>query len=341
MSERTKGKRRVKTHEVPQLAKINEDFKAGHLNYEQAYALVKDLRDKQALKLFGRQEKPITLAENLKLLDSYWEADYQFRDVVAPEAMRHDLIKSLGVIGSMSLYTATQAQLVTCLSKSGLPANSRRRVILRLNQLLKFARREFTLKMPKEEYLDIKYLNIAEVRQVASHVGGEDGDLILLAFATGCRLGELFGLTEKSVKPTKGRFTHLYIGSQIRKNSEKALPKNRRSRTTLMLPIGDAPLQRWLQLSTAERPKRTKLFNEVVYKACVKLWPTKTDKHVCFHDLRHSFACEMGRQGRSINEIAQMLGNSPEVCRKYYTGVGLTDENLEALDERLANSFKD
>lgn len=331
------GKRKAKVHKCPELDEINRAYKQGALNLAEASALARDLRDREARRLFGNKQKPITLAENRKLLADYWDRDYQFRDVVAPEMMRYDLERALGFIGTLSLYTCTQGELVAKLNKEGLKSNSRRRVVLRLNQLLKFAKRDFTLKMPRQEFLEIKYLNLDEARELGVHLGGIDGHLVILAFSTGCRLGELYALRDASLLAPKGKYAELLIDSQIRKDGTRALPKNRKPRTTKVLPYANEALKAWL--STAERPPRNRPYNEIVKNACKRLWKEKPHKHITFHDLRHSFALEMRRLGESVSSVANLLGNAVQVCETYYTGHGMADESLEALDERLSRIF--
>ncbi len=340
LREREDGKRKVKTLDIPELDRINQDFKAGVIRFEQAAALVRDLKDKQTKVLFRNQDKPITHSENIALLESYWAKDYQFREIVAKEDRKADLLKALGVIGDLSLYTAGQEQLVAKINKAGLPNNLRRRRIARLNQLLVFARRDFTIAMPEEDLIEIKYLTFEETAKLADFVGGIDGHMILIAAASGCRIGEIFAITPSSIIGSNEEYANLFVGTQIRKNrknapSKKALPKNKEPRHTLVFPLGVESLQIWANIAKEDRPSRTRVYSEIVMDACRKLWPKNTDKHITFRDLRHGFAKEMRRLGYTIDEIAACLGNAPEVCRKYYAGAAFTSENIAALARRL------
>lgn len=327
---RQNGKQTCKSLKSPELTKINADYKGGILAYEEAFALVSDLRKKMVAKEGGL--KPITHAENQKLLSSYWKQDYQFRDVVDSNTMWHDLNRALRVIGNLSLYTCDQTELQAKIQKSGLPPNRRRRVILRLNQLLRFAGRGFKLKLPRKEFLEVKYLTADEVRRLADKLGGLNGHLVTLAFATGCRQGELFAITEANDRI-------IYINSQIKRDGKRTQTKTRNSRKIRMLPYGDKALKVWLSIPISQRP-RGRQYSAIVKAACKRLWKNNPEKHITFHDLRHSFAIEMLRLGESFDTIAQLLGDSVAVCQAYYTGFSMADQSLDALDERLKKAFK-
>lgn len=328
--ERKDGKRKQSTVASKELDRVNADYQAGTLPFESALALVRDIRDRIATKERGHRQKPITLQENLRLLDAYWKAEYQYRDLADPETMRYDLMRALRVVGSISLLTADDIQIYERIKKSGLAKNGQRRITLRLNQLLRFAGRPFRLRMPREDFLNVRYLNTAEVFRLADHLGGIARDLVLVAFSTGARLGEIFAITPTAIND-KG---HVYISSQIKRDGSKSLPKTRRTRQVKTLLYGVESLKAWAALPMNQR-QRQRHWNEVVKKACRELWPDDKEKHCHFHDLRHSFAIEMCRLGQPVDRIAKLLGNSTAVCEKYYTGFSVKKESLEALDAEI------
>src|SRR5687767_4966854 len=142
---RQDGRRRIKTLDLPEVDLINERYRDGTLSFINANALIRDLRDRLLKQERGNVHKPVTLAENLALLESYWKRDYLFRDVVDRKTMRWDLERALRAIGNVPLLTADQATLQAKVVESKLRTNAKRRVISRLNQLLRFAGRPFKL----------------------------------------------------------------------------------------------------------------------------------------------------------------------------------------------------
>lgn len=310
---------------------INQALEDRVHSYEEAYAQARVVTDRLIKRELGHKAKPITLSENLKLLKSYWDKEYSDRDNADPKSMWNKLNAALRIIGDTSLLTATKEELYEKIKDSGLEANKRRAVIARLNQLLKFAGR-FKLKAPKQEFPEIRYLSEKQVLALSASLKGTDRDLVLLAFATGCRLGELFAINETTIKPN-GK---IWVGYQILRSGKKALPKNRKQRSVFCLEVGRDALKRWLKVPLAERLTiRNRKYAEIVHNACKALWPKQPDKHVSFHDLRHSFAAEMLRLGESVSVVAQLLGDSVQVCQMYYSGFSMHDESMDALVQRM------
>ncbi len=335
--ERENGKRKAKALEIPELELVNKRYLDGTLAFEEALALVSKLREKEAKKVNGPKHKPVTNSENQKLLRRYWDQEYTYRELIAPTAMWNDLTRAIRCLGDTPLLTVGQKELHVKINSLGYPPNKRRRVISRINQLLKFAGRDFHVRLPKQEFLEIKYLTLKEVQQLADSLGEMDKHLTLLAFATGCRVGELFGITQESIK--RPRIIH--IGHQIRKDGTKGNTKNGKARNIRMLEIGEKSLAYWLKVPMAERlAHRNRRLSEIIKDKSKEIWKQNPDKHVKFHDLRHSYAIEMLRQLAPLTQVAQLLGDSLQVCQTYYTGFSMVDESLDALDERLTKQFK-
>lgn len=329
------GRRVQTTCASDELDRVNRDFQTGVLPFESAYALVDSLRKRLQEK--SARRKPLTNQENQKLLDAYWRKEYAHRDLEDPEAMRADLNRALKVLGNLPLYTAEESDIYQKIQKSGLDRNGRRRVMLRLNQLIRFLNRPFRLRLPKQDLPNVKYLNLEDTLALADRVGGIDGHLIRLAFATGMRMGELFALKPENVD---AKF-HIQVVAQIKRDRKRKLPKTRRTRQISLMPYDFAKesLQVWLAVPVHQRP-RLRHYHDIIGRACRQLWPKDQDKWIRFHDLRHSFAIEMLRLDESLDVIAGLLGDSIQVCQTYYTGFSLKSESLDALDARMAERFK-
>lgn len=319
------GKRRSKLVTSAELDRINKAYLAGTYTFDEAKALVSDLRNRIIPKYRKRPTKLVTANENIKLLQSYWERDYSFRDVVDPSTMRNAMHRALNVIGALSLETADLWELQKAVMTAQISNGEKRRVTGCINTLLRFAGRGFKLRPPKPEFKQPKYLTEDEAVAVSRHIGGVIGDLVLIAFATGARVGELFSITPFGADKA-------HIGSQIKRDGKRSHVKNRKPRSVKVMRIGMDPLARWISMSAADRLKyRNARFSETVKNAAKVLWPDRHEKHIVFHDLRHSFAIAQLAMGRSISQVARLLGDSYQVTEMYYLGFAVTSEELDSL----------
>lgn len=329
----SKGRKQEKV-EVHELSEINAKFKSGDLSYLDAETLVKDLVKRLQLKENGHKTKPVTHQDNIKLLDRYWKDVYTYRKLIDPGTMRYSLMRAIRAIGTVSLYTVSKEDLHKLIYQLPFRPNKVRTIVARLNQLLAYAKRDFKLESPEEEFEEVKYLTESEVEQLAaSFADTRLANLIRIAFGTGGRLGELFALNPRKYNT---QTAVMVIDCQMRKNGAISKTKTKRMRNVAPLAYCDNALQEWFDVPTAERLEMRKwLFGKIVRKRSKELWPKKLDKHIRFHDLRHSFAIEMRRRGESYDTIADLLGDGVDVCRKYYTGFHLSNESVEALAKRL------
>ncbi|HYD00747.1 MAG TPA: tyrosine-type recombinase/integrase [Phycisphaerales bacterium] len=334
LSEQTRARDGSSTYravESPELDAINRAYRDGVHTFDEAYAQVRALRDRLTRQAKGHKTKPVTHQENLKLVDAYWEAEYADRDLVDASSMRYDLLRAVAELGPISLLVATRQELFKALAH--LPPNKQRRCAARLNQLLRFAGSKTHIRVKRPEFSNIRYLTEADALRLADRLPTPIDTLVRLAFASGLRAGEIFGLTAES---RRGR-DRLWVETQVDDEGERRATKNRKSRTVIVLASGLKALETWIATPDAERQRinRSSLAGTVAAKA-EELWPTEPRKHVVFHDLRHSYAIEMLRRGASLTQVAMLLGNSMTVAQAYYTGFSLTDEGVEALAHRLA-----
>lgn len=316
----------------PELDEINRRFISGTLSYQEARALAQDIRRRLDRRENGAREKPIT-TENQTLLDAYWKDQYSWRDITDPDSMRNSLKRAIRVLGDLPIMTAEQTDFYQRINESGITNNRKREVIARLNQLIKYARRDFTLRLPRQDFLKIRHISEEQLGKLTKVLTQFDSTLVSVAFYTGGRIGEIFAIQKRDFN---GRI--LNITRQILRNGEKSRTKTRKDRGVAVPPEGFAAIKDWLDIPTSQKLEhRNRKLSEVVSEASRKLWPKEKDRHITFHDLRHSFAIHMLRLEFSISEVAHLLGDSIQVCQAYYTGFAASDEALEAMSQRLAN----
>lgn len=330
---RKSGKKSYQTLKVPELVEINRRLLDTSLTPMEARTLVKDLVKRLDRRENAEKYDEITNHDNIQLLESYWREDYQYRDLIDPGTMKYALKRAINVVGALSLLTVDKPDLHKAISKADLPPNKKRSVIARINQLLKFAGRNFRLSPPKPEFCTVKYLNEPDTLKLAKTFENElIKTLIILGLSTGCRLGELFAIKKSSLRGAEG----LWVGAQVRKDGTEAETKTRKGRKVYVLEFGREALSYWVTVPTSDRMAiRGMKFGKLLRAASKKLWPKSPEKHIRFHDLRHSYAIEMLRLGESKSSVADLLGDSVSVVERYYTGSSMKDESFDALAERM------
>jgi len=321
--------------DLPELAAINRAFLAGIHDFDQAYAQVLDLRKRLYKREREADPKPLTHAENVALMERYWASEYVDRDIVDPGSMKRSLRRAVEAVGTLSLLTATRQDL--WLALANLPAEKQRRAASRLNQLLRFAgRTDVRVRLKRPERPDVRYVTLAQLRELSPKLTQPARDLAWIAFATGLRAGEIFGLRPESVR-MEGR--EVYVESQIVPSGQRRPTKTREPRSTLVVPAGLPALERWLARPEAERHAlRNERYSKEIRDAARRLWPHEPRRHVTLHGLRHSFAIHLLSKDIAIKRVAELLGNSVVVCERYYAGFKTADDDLAALAKRLAKA---
>jgi len=151
--------------------------------------------------------------------------------------------------------------------------------------------------------------------------------VVATAFATGGRLGEIFAMTK-----TVGAKRAVYIDRQMKMDLTYGPTKNKRSRWIKVLEELWPDTQNWLKVSEAERKAlRRERWADIVRGACKTAFPKDPEKHLKFHDLRHSYAIHCLSKGLTLEQVAKALGDSIVVVQEYYTGFVLTLNELDGF----------
>jgi len=307
-----------KTITDPRINQINADLKAG---------VARDLleaRMRQVLASYQTREESVLHISNEKLALACHAYKLKKKPhLTRPDMLKRRLLHGVAKLGNLSLQEATEDQLLTCLAKY---KGSRRHEITRVvNELLKFAKRSIHLANPRPPRPEeVTYIRLAEFVGRLSKISDPHYKLYLASlFATGCRFAELPMI---QVRPDGSGFT---VKSQIREDGTVGLTKNRKSRAAPILP----PLKQYvlefsrLPLET-RRALRLEHYNRI-YRLC------KVVLGVRLHDLRHSYAVEWGAVGTTTVEIADYIGDTPEVCKDRYLNYCALPEVIERAVSRF------
>jgi integrase len=283
------------------------------------------------LQKIERQRLPTIVhnEENQRVLQQYWDKEYSDRGLTNPDAAYNRLVRAVSAVGSLSLFSASQSDLQKAVNKK-YPDNRQRDVVAATNQLLKFIGRGIELKRRPEVVEDPHYLTTEELAAAQKHVEDPLDRLFQrVAFGTGLRAGEVFALTPESVMGAQFFTQHQIDRHLQRRHNKRKLSKRR---AVYVLPGFEGDVREWVGIPLKTRLKmRNKRHAAILTAACVKAFPDLPEKHVVFHDLRHSYAIYLVSRGVSLSQVAQCLNNSVVVCERYYSGFVLKDETIESI----------
>jgi integrase len=301
------------------LDRINRQFKAGELPYESARILALDVLNQLRPKI-GVSHLP----QNLRFFERYWEQEYEHRDLIDRRSARNRLLRAVEGVGTVSLETGAREDLQAEVD-SRFKGNKQRAIVIALNQLLKFLKRPERLRKARIEIDQISYVNSDELKRILEQVKDESIRLMHeVAFGTGMRAGEIFGIMPEHVKTN-----FVDVGSQIDIERTRRQTKNRKIRKAFILEPYRSTVRQWANIPLDKRLAfRKRSISKITRQASLK----GIGREICFHDLRHSYAIHLISQEKSLALVAQSIGDSITVTERYYSGFVLTPESIAALE---------
>lgn len=321
------GVRSVSTVADERISVINAKYQANDITLVQANQLMFEIRD-QLKQVVVDLAIPVHNEENRAILEKFWVEDYQYRSVISPETMRWELENALDLLGHRSLISISAKDLQLHINQLEISNNKQRRVVDRLNMLLKFTGRDLKLKKKKKDERVVTHLNEAQFQTVAPKIKNETIRLAArIAFETGLRLGEVFGL-----RPENYTDNQVNVTRQLTREMTYRKPKNGKARRAFCFDATKALLDEWFEIPEKDRNEhRNVVSSEEIKSACKLVFPDDSELWVPFHALRHSYAIRLISKGISISLVAQSLGNSVSVCQEYYGGFSLTTESVQSI----------
>ncbi|MEZ0208840.1 MAG: tyrosine-type recombinase/integrase [Candidatus Paceibacterota bacterium] len=320
------------------LEDINNKYISNKINKKTARELVEELREKLYLAdgVVSKQPKEAS-TENLKVLNQYWESEYvpRLRRLEDPDTAWYELERAVRSLGKVSLKSASRNELqkqVDIVAKG----NKQRRVVAKLNTLLKYLKRDIELISAKKERKEVKHITLEDLPRLLNHIENEHiKHLTEVCFATGCRIGESFALDGRLHNP--GSDT-IKIISQIDEDGKKRDTKNNKTRTAVVIPECRAALHSWFHVRPSFPTDLRFGIARIIKRAATKAFPTQPIKHIVFHDLRHSYAIHLLSKGVPLSLVAQCLGDSITVAEEYYVGYDLSEGAIELITRTLRAS---
>lgn len=305
------------------LQEVNDALLKGQISLPQAEIQVNTLVAALYKKRDRERPKGIPNEDNKRILDAFLEDEYAHRELVDPYSAVRDYTRAIDAVGLVSLRSGTRVDIQKAVDRiKGI--NRQRRAVARLNTILAYLNRGFKLTKRKSANLAISYLTASEVGALISSLPSEYRLLFSAAFATGCRLGELFALT-----PADLRDKYVWVDKQINRKGLVAPTKNRKPHKAYIIPEYQDALVRWLEVDRREKL----VVRDITWSRVARKY---SEGRINFHDLRHSYAIHLLGVGVPLTHVAQSLGHSAQVCEMYYTGYVLTDLAIDTID-RIVN----
>ena len=305
---------KFETVRSPDLASINSNYLAGRIDFETAEKNVRNLINHLQPKLV-----PVHNKDNSKVVDQYWAEEYRHRKLKDRDTARYELDRAVRALGNLSIQSATRDQLQEHID-ANFKTNKQRRIVSKINQLLKWLRRDFSLVRDEESFEEVNHVTEEEFQTLLTKVPDKFKSLHEVCFYGGFRIGEAFALKPHQLNK---KLSSIKVVAQIDKKGVYRKTKNKKERDAYVFPKGIEALERFFvdrqKITLEERTQMSK----VTAKAA--------GGPLTFHDLRHSYAIALISKGVSIALVAQSIGDSVRVVEKHYSGFILTSESLEMI----------
>ncbi|MGK5086915.1 site-specific integrase [Bdellovibrionota bacterium FG-2] len=325
------GKREQVQVDDSRLDAINLNLQRGLLTAENAHTQTKGLVGTLKSEANVKQRESIDAQlsdQNRKLFTTFWAEKYATRYLKNESSTRNDLLRALKAIDPLSLVTATKQQLKDALDKC--EAYQQRRHCIRINQLLEFLSRGFSVEKKPRPHSYPDYVTWEELQKILPHIHSpEVRNLAVALFGTGARIGEAFSPAFSRLKPNGT----IHISTQMDLQGRIREIKNETPHHTILLPKAKEGYLAWCEVEN-KQAFRNAAINQII-RASRLAFPKRKDKQISAHDLRHSYAIHLLSKGASLSQIALCLGDTVATVQLHYTGFVMTDESVERLTKLM------
>jgi len=308
------------TLQSPELEAINQEYLAGRLDPDRAIILVRDL-----VRRLTPPPVHSWLPENKRMAEAYIQAVVVPRDRrrVSPRDARDRVYWAIRHLGATSLLTASPDELHAALGH--LNARQRQRATYILNGILRWAalgKVIITERVPRKEP---EYLSPLELSKVVGAMAPLHALCVKAAFGCGGRYGELFALTEMSLRE---QGTHVAILGQMKRGWVWWETKNRKTGTAYVIPEMREALKEWIAVPVEDKQamRRSGTPGEEFRRACV----AALGRDLNFHKIRHSYANYMLRRGANLDDLVAWMRDSRKTIETYYLSWVQTSDDMKS-----------
>jgi integrase len=303
--------RPVELVRLPEIEAINRDMAAGKLSPIDAERLVQDAKRKLSKRLgieALNAKRPALASVHRELGERYLKLKTNPDADPSTKGSMEDVVwKLLTKLSAFNLHTVTADEIRQALA--GEPAGSHRKLTSHVNGLMRMLGRSDVVIKPKRGDEGAVVAAIEESELIEKLKGVKDAhDRALAAalFYSGFRLAECLAVRPASLlENEKGLF--VTVTFQMVKGKRKRLKNRAISRTTLVMEGGEKWVREWAELA-ASAPLRS--WDKRLRRLGL---PTA-------RDLRHSYAQHGRSLGLDDQFMADAMGHSLYIHRRYYTG---------------------
>lgn len=327
------------------LDSINRRYCTGKLSFEDARTEVEELVE--TLYKDGKHVLACVYnTKNLKVVEEYLNARYnkaRRAKMADYSRARQESTWAVEALGELSIHVAESSQIQARLDEaSDGEANTQRRLIFKMRAILNWLRPserwKDLLALWDEEYKLVRYLTESEFTLVLKHLpSAHHKALAMVCYHLGCRVGEASALSLSDLKEARHAVS---IFKQIRledQETRKVTPKtkNKKRRDAFIFPEGIPALKTWVEIKVSLTSGERSRLAETMTAACQKVFPNDETKHLTWHDLRHCYAIRLLDKGLTIDDVADMIGDSVVVAKKHYIGFIVSDARMERIKAKV------
>ncbi len=315
---------------------IARSYKDQILDFSQA-----NERFERVLKTLYRERdkvKPIVVVRpgNVQIVERFIAETYNKKRVrrLAPrsfETEKYALLRVVNDLGNVAIDGDVDDIQDTLDELYKNSRGSHRKRVTAANRIRKWLALELVMHMPSLD-LNVLYINENQVKDLISHIKHPVTKVLAgFLFYTGLRLGEAFAIGSENLIRNEGVMT-LKVTSQMYADGNIAPTKTRSSRKALVIPGGEAYIEKWMAIDKAKN-RSSKHSSRIKEAASAIGFP-----EFYLHCLRHSYCVYLISKGCTIDWVAQSAGHSREVCERYYSTHTLTDESVFMMSRILNNA---
>lgn len=316
----------------PSLGALNGDLIKGRITPAEVEQQIMLVIKPRLLKEAGVQDaqnlrESISL-QNQRIFREIWKQSYKGGAFLKnSKSTENDLLAAIKSIEPLSLYTASEADLLAALSKE--TNNRYRRYAIRINELLRFKERGFQLSLKPRVLQVVDYINWEDLQKIKANIYSDEVKLLAdVLFCTGVRLGEAFMLNQRSLKSNGA----IFVNKQLTHDLQIRDLKNSKPHDTILLPHGKESFNLWCNVNDKKRFRNTA--SHQIISAARKTFSDK-ERHISPHDLRHSYAIYWLEMRATVTEVASLLGDTESTVRRHYTGYIVNDRMIDNLRNLL------
>lgn len=339
--EKEDGKRvNNRTGKFDEIDSINNEFLSELLTYEQAERLVVNFKDSLVDKVKDIKPKYYHNQENVSLVEKYIKHKYRIKRKrkgrVREDSinnMETSCLRAISCLEGKSILTASESYIQRKLDEY-FEGGVHKTMTSRLRQILKYLERDMELVADIPDSTgEVKHLKMNDCELLLAELWEIDKVVYWCAFLTihsGMRIGEVMYSSSESYINAK----QIAVKKQMRTDWTIGPTKNKKARQAYTNIDLLTALDEWEQvdeLIKIKYRKSEKKIPDTIKKVCKKLWPRRTKNHLTHHDLRHSYAVNLLQNGVPIDLVAQVIGDTVEVCKKNYTGSIINDVGISSI----------